>query len=323
VLRQTSVQAGRQGEISGSAVASLRAVSTPPPFQDLTPENANSLRGSEFRRLMAKRTSWAAVVIPALVVGGLAARNGAVVGLGIAIFIALVGLGVILWIADRNAGNRFWQTYAETRGLELGGRTRLPEATPFLRQGQDRYATRTLSGQIVPGIVGTVGLFTYEETTVGADGNTETKYYNFTFAMAEVPECAAHLPELYVKRKSGLRSLEKLEDVFRRGKRRVTLESDALGKRYEIFVGKGQDEVWTRRLFSPTFIVWLTEAPPAKYGFDLVDGTLVAYIPDHKEDAATLDAMAAATGSIAQRLLEESAETSASGAASSAPGQAR
>jgi hypothetical protein len=275
-----------------------------------TPANANSLRGSEFRRLVAERKAWIWIAVPAVVIGGLAARNGALIGLCIAVFIALVGIGVVFWIADRNAANRFWGLYAETRGLELGGRTNLPQATPFLSQGRDRYATRTLSGQIVPGIVGTLGLFTYEETVVGADGNTETKYYEFTFAMAEVPECVAHMPELYVKRKGGLRSLEKLEDVFRRGKRRVTLESDALAKRYEIFVGKDQDEVWTRRLFSPSFIVWLTEQPPEKFGFELVDGTLVAFIPKHKEDATTLDSMAVAVGTVAQKLLEEAAETS-------------
>jgi hypothetical protein len=285
----------------------LRAVSP----TDTTPDNANSLRGAEFRRLTGKWTTWAWFLVPAVVIGGLAARNGVVVGIAIAVGIALVGIAVVFWIADRNAGNRFWSLYAETRGLELGGRTRLPEATPFLRKGSDRYATRTLSGQIASGIEGTLGLFTYEEQTVSADGQTETKYWNFTFAMTEVPQCIAHMPELYVRRKSGLRSLEKLEDAFRSGKKRVTLESDEMGKRFEIFVGKEQDEVWTRRLFSPTFIVWLAESSPKKFGFELVDGTLVAFIPKHHEDAETLDAMAAATAKVAQRLLEESAQTSA------------
>jgi hypothetical protein len=284
----------------------LRAVSS----TDGTPANANSLRGSEFRRLLGARKTWIWIGVPALALFIYCLTINPAASWVPPLIVLLVGIGVVFWIADRNAGNRFWQVYAESRGLELGGRTNLPEATPFLKQGNNRYATRTLSGQIVPGIVGTIGLFTYEETVVGGDGNTETKYYGFTFAMAEVPECVAHMPELYVKRKGGLRSLEKLEDVFRVGKRRVTLESDALEKRYEIFVGKDQDEVWTRRLFSPSFIVWLTEQPPEKFGFELVDGTLVAFIPKHKEDATTLDSMAVATGTVAQKLLEEAAETS-------------
>ena len=282
------------------------------------PANANSLRGSEFRRLLGVRKTWLWIGGFVVVLGVATGRAAPLFGLVFAAITLVVGLGIVFWIADRNAGNRFWETYAESRGLQLGGKTRLPQATPFLKQGRDRYATRTLSGQIVPGIVGTLGMFTYEETVVGGDGTTETKYYGFTFAMAEVPECVAHMPELYVQRKGGLRSLEKLEDVFRRNKRRVTLESAALEKRYEIFVGKDQDEVWTRRLFSPSFIVWLTEQPPEKFGFELVDGTLVAYIPKHKEDAKTLDAMASTTASVAQRLLSEATETSAKAPASEA-----
>lgn len=297
-------------------------MSDSPQPEDSTPKNANSLRGAEFRRLLGARLTWVAIGVPALALFIYSLTIQPASAWIPPVIVLLIGLGVLFWIADRNAGKRFWETYAETRGLELGGRTQLPQATPFLKQGRDRYATRTLSGQIAPGIIGTLGLFTYEESTVGSDGTPETKYYGFTFAMAEVPECFAHMPELYVKRKSGMRSLEKLEDVFRVGKKRVTLESEALARRYEIFVGKEQDEVWTRRLFSPSFIVWLAESSPQKFGFELVDGTLVAYMPKHREDAETLDTMAAATGTIAQRLLEESAQTS-SGAASSASGRPR
>ncbi len=296
--------------------ARLRAVDT-----DGTPKNANSLRGTEFRRLLAAQKTWFWIGFPALALFVYTLTKNPSAAWIPPVLVVAVGLGVVFWISDRNAANRFWELYAETRGLELGGRTQLPTATPFLRQGSARYATRTLSGEIAPGIVGTFGLFTYEEVVVGNDGGTETRYYHFTIALAEVPECAAHIPELYVKKKSGPRSLQKLEDVFRRGKRRVTLESEELLKRYEVFVGKEQDEVWTRRLFSPSFIVWLAERSPQKFGFELVDGILVAYIPKHHEDATTLDAMAAAGGAVAQRLLEESAQTSS--AASSAPGQAR
>ena len=282
------------------------------------PDNADSLRWGEYRRLLGLPWTWFWISGAALVVGvwvGHLALLGGVVFAAIAV---LAGLGVVFWIADRNAANRFWTLYAETRYLELGGRTALREATPLLRKGSTRYATRTLSGQIAPGIAGTLDLFTYEETTVGANGQSETKYIEYTIGTAELPECVAHMPELYCGRKRGLRSFEKVEDVFRRGKRRVTLESEELGKRYEIFVGKEQDEVWTRRLFTPGFIVWLAESAPKKFAFELVEGTLVAYVPDHKEDAATLDALAAATGTIARRLLDEAAETTPAGGRSEA-----
>jgi hypothetical protein len=125
-----------------------------------------------------------------------------------------------------------------------------------------------------------------------------------------VPECAAHVPELYCRRKSGLRSLEKLEDAFR-STERVKLESEALDERYEIFSGKEQDQVWLHRLFSPTFIVWLGEEAPKKFAFELVGGTLCCYVNGHKESAAELDLIRAASATVARRLREEASETTA------------
>jgi hypothetical protein len=222
----------------------------------------------------------------------------------------VVGVGGVLWIADRNAANAFWQIYARTRGYDLGGRTRLPEATPLLREGQDSYATRTLVGALAPGLLGTLALFTYEETTVGVTGQPETAYHDFTVAIIELPECAPYIPELYLQARRGPRPLAKFGDAFHRGRRAVDLESEALDRRFEILVGEDQDEIWARRLFSPSFVVWLAETPPRKLSFELVDGTLVVYLPDHREKAKELDQLAAAAATIARRLLEESAQTS-------------
>jgi hypothetical protein len=280
------------------------------PWQESGPANANSLRWWEFKRLMRlpETRGW---LFGAVVGGGIL---GLLINLSTAwvlpLLALLVGLGVVFWIADRNAAREFWEVYARTRGLELGGRTRLPQATPLLREGSDRYATRTLDGPLVPGILGTLALYTYEEETVGLNGQVETAYYEFTLATAELPECAPYIRELYVQARRGPRPLAKFGDAFRRGRRRVTLESEALDKLFEILVGEGQDEVWTRRLFSPAFVVWLAESTPKKLSVELVDGTLVAYVPGHKEDAKSLDALAVATGAIARRLLEESAQTS-------------
>ena len=128
-----------------------------------------------------------------------------------------------------------------------------------------------------------LALYTYEEETTDSDGNRQTNYYRYTVGLVEVPECVAHVPELYCQRKFGFRALEGLEDVFRRSKERVKLESEALDDRYEIFAGKGQDAIWLRRLFAPTFIVWLTDEAPKKFAFELVDGTLCCYVSGHKE----------------------------------------
>jgi hypothetical protein len=284
----------------------------PPEVVAAAPTDADALRGHHFKRLLRKQLTWWLIGIPAIVAGvALAAGTSVVIGLVVLIAIVAAGIGVVFAIADSKAADDFFNVYAENHGLELTGKSGLPASTPLLRKGDERYANRTLSGEIAPGCTGLLALYTYEEQTTDSNGNRQTNYHRFTLGMSEVPECLEHVPELYCQKRSGLRSLERFEDVFRAGKRRVTLESTALGDRYEIFVAKDQDDVWLRRLFSPSFIVWLTEAAPEKFAFELVKGTLVAYVPKHKEDTADLDRVAAATGAVAQRLREKSAEREA------------
>lgn len=280
------------------------------PGKESGPANANSLRWAEFTRLVRRQETWfwiGGAVLACLVLGLLINPSTAWVLPALAL---VIGLGTAFWIADRNAAREFWEVYARARGYGLGGRTHLPEATPLLREGMTSYATRTLDGQIVTGIYGTLALYTYEEEVVGLNGQVETSYNDFTLAIAELPECAPFIPELYVEARRGPHPLATFGEALRRGRRQVRLESEELDKRFETFVGESQDELWTRRLFTPAFVVWLAESKPKKLSVELVDGTLVAYVPGHVEDAKGLDALAAAAGTIARRLLEESAQTS-------------
>jgi hypothetical protein len=281
---------------------------TPPAVTSAAPTDANALRGHHFKRLMGKQLTWWLIGVPALVIGIAIATTNVIVGVVVLLAIVALGVGVVFAMADSKAADDFFDVYARDHGLELSGKTRLPSATPLLRKGDDQYAKRTLSGEIAQGCSGLLALYTYEEQTTDSNGNRQTNYHHFTLGMSEVPECVEQVPELYCQKRVGLRSLERFEDVFRRSKRRVTLESEALDDRYEIFVAKDQDDVWLRRLFSPSFIVWLTESAPDKFAFELVAGTLVAYVPKHKEDAADLDSIAAATGAVAKRLHEKSAD---------------
>jgi hypothetical protein len=279
------------------------------------PDDANDLRGFHFKRLMRKPLNWILIAVFVLIAAGLgAALIGPAIGGAAAVGVFFVAVLIVFAIADSKAADAFFETYAQQRGLALGGKGPLPRATPLLRKGNDRYADRTLSGSIGEDIDGTLALYTYEEESTDSEGNRETNYYRYTLGLVEVPECAAHVPELYCQRKFGLRSLEKFEDVFRSKKQRVKLESEALDKKYEIFASKEQDAVWLRRLFAPTFIVWLNEAAPGKFAFQLVDGALCCYVNGHKENAAELDGVANATAAVAKRLREESAETSAGSA---------
>jgi hypothetical protein len=276
------------------------------------PDDADDLRGHYFRQLVGRTLTWVVIGVASLAIGiALAAAIGPAVGGGAFVVVLAIGVIVVFAIADSRAADAFFDVYAKKHGLALSGRGPLPPATPLLRKGDDRYAERTLSGPIADGCDGTLALYTYEVETHDSDGNEQTSYYHYTLGLVDVPECVSHLPELYCQQKFGFKALEKLEDVFRRDKERVRLESEALDDKYEIFAAKQQDAVWLRRLFAPTFIVWLCEAAPDKFCFELVGGILCCYVSGHKESAAELDRIAAASGAVAKRLRDEAGETGA------------
>jgi hypothetical protein len=273
------------------------------------PDDANDLRGYHFKLLMGSGKTWALILIPALVLGAvLAGALAPVIGALAFVGVILLGVVIVFAIADSRAADAFFSLYASQHGLELGGRAPLPPVTPLLRKGDDRYAERTLSGRLAADCEGILALYTYEEEHTDSEGNRETNYYHYTVGLVSVPDCAARVPELYCQRKFGLRALEKFEDVFRGAKERIKLESEALDEKYEIFSRKDQDANWLRQLFSPSFIVWLTDSAPPKFAFELVDGNLCCYVSGHKEDAADLDTLSAATATVARRLHEESNE---------------
>lgn len=274
-----------------------------------TPDDANDLRGYHFKRLMAKTLTvvlLGSLTVVAFVAGGIAVDP--LIGLIAAAGVFFVGVLIVFVIADNKAADDFFEVYAQQRGMTLiHGQGQLPQATPLLRKGDKRYTERSLLGPIGE-FNGTLALFTYEEESRDSDGNKQTNYYRYTLGYVEVPDCAGFVPELYCQRKFGLRALEKFEDVFRGDKERVSLESEALLEKYEIFATKGQDANRLRQLFSPTFIVWMTDAAPDKFAFEVVNGKLCCYVSGHKENAAGLDAVAAATGEVAKRLRDEALE---------------
>ena len=286
----------------------------PPPAPDPVaaappPDDADDLRGFHFKRLLGSKLTWVLILGATLAAGvGAAVFVGAAVGGGAAVATFLLSLLIAFAVADSRAEDAFFQVYAQQHGLELGGRAPLPPTTPLLRKGDDRYTERTMTGRLADGVDGTLALFTYEEETTNSEGQSETNYYRYTVGFTQVTECAERVPELYCQRKFGLRALEKFEDVFRTKKERVKLESEVLDKKYEIFAGNEQDAVWLRRLFSPTFIVWLTDSAPDKFAFELVDGNLCCYVKGHKDDAEGLDSVAVASGAVARRLREEALE---------------
>src|SRR4051794_2413269 len=275
---------------------------------DATIDDANDLRGAHFKRLMRKPLTLILGGIFALVAGGAgAALVGPVIGLvALLVAIALVAL-IVFGIADSKAEEAFFEVYAQQNSLALEGKHSLPPATPLLQKGDDRYAERTLTGKLGEDCDGVLALYTYEEETTDSDGNRQTNYYRYTLTLTDVPEAVDRAPKLRVQRKFGFRALQGFEDAFRKDER-VELESEALAKEYEIFAGKECDPNWLRQLFSPQFIVWMTESAPKKFAFEFNSGTLCCFVNGHKESSAELDVIRQAGTAVSRRLREEALE---------------
>jgi hypothetical protein len=271
-------------------------------------DDANDLRGLHFRQLLGKPSTWVATMV-FVIAAGIAAASFLSATIGAIAFVAalILSLLIVFAIADRRSEEAFYAVYASQRGMALSGHGEVRAATPLLIRGSARYAVHSFNGPLAEDVDGLLALYTYEETTSTGKG-TQTSYYHYTICLVEVPECATQVPELLCNRKFGLGIFEGLEDTFRGRRQRVKLESEALDEHYEIFCLDGQDQVWLRRLFSPTFLVWLGEEAPKKFAFELVGGMLCCYVNGHKKSAAELDAVRAAGATVARRLREEALE---------------
>ena len=246
-------------------------------------------------------------MIAGFVVGTLAA--GAPIGGAAAGGVLVLALIIVFAIATGRAKEDFLNAYAGGRGLTRQGKGPLEPMTPLLRRGDDRYADERMTGRLAGVEPGTLAHYTYEDRSTDSEGNQETTYYHFTVGICSIPESAEKAGELYCQRRFGFRFMDGFEDAFRK-KQRVEVESELMDKRFETFADPNADPVWLRRLFSPSFIVWLGEEAPDGFAFELVAGSLVSNVKGHQKSAAELDEFCAATATVAKRLRDESNEGS-------------
>lgn len=273
------------------------------------PLDADDNRGKHFRTLLGSPVSLSlgsVLVIGAFVGGTIGA--GALVGAAAAAGMALLILLIIFVIASNAAEEDFFSSYAAARGLNrVAGNSSLPPSTPLLRKGNKRYAEHVMNGTLPGGSPGAIGLYTYEVETRDSEGNTDTDYYKFTVVMHDLPQAATKVSDLYCQRRSGFRFMDGAEDAFRK-MQRLELESEILDRRYEIFYGAEDDQAWIKRLFSPSFIVWLAEQPPENFAFEFSAGSLCVNTKGHSNNAADLDELCEAASKVAHRLAGEAAE---------------
>jgi hypothetical protein len=272
--------------------------------------DANSLRGAKFQELMGKSKTWVFLGVGCLAAAGVGMIGGVILALILFVSAFLVGIGIVFWVADHRSAQAFFEAYAEARGLTKWKAKSLAGSTPLLRKGDKQRVDVLFEGELAPGLEGQLALWTFIVESRDSKGNKTEVNYPFTLVLFSLPETLQTVRDLRVQRKSGLKALERVEDAFRRGHERVTLESEAMRDKYEIFRGKDEDEVWIRRLFSPSFIVWMSETPPEKFAFELENGWLCAYVPKHRDSVDGLDEMTAVGTAVAARIRDEVAQTS-------------
>lgn len=298
----------------------VAGVSTPPPGHETEPHlepaakpaalDTDDTRGWHFKRLLRSRlTIYGGGLLVAGAGIGAGVTAGAAIG-GAAAAGAILLLAVIVFaMAHSAAVTDFFRLYAEQRGLtHHEGRGRLPAVTPLLRKGDRRYCEHAMTGALPGGVEGTLARYTYEVDTTDSDGDRQTAYYHFNVVVAQIPESSPRIRELFVQRRSGARFLDGLEDSLRRKTERLELESEALDKRYEIFHHTDDDLVYMHELFTPTFIVWLTEQAPEDFAFEYSSGTLCVNTKGHYEDGVELDRLCEAAAQVHRRLLSEATE---------------
>jgi hypothetical protein len=273
------------------------------------PDDASDTRGKHLGGLVkhpATLVIGGILVVICLVAG--ASAGSFVIG-AVAAGVAFLLVLLVVWlIANQRAHDDFFSAYASGRGLtRIDGKSNLPPLTPLLQKGDSRYAEQRFNGVLPGGMDGSLCLYTYEDTSTDSDGNRQTTYVHYTIAMTQLPQTAALMQELYCQRRFGFRFMDSAEDVFRR-RQRVEHESEAVDKKFEIFMGANDDMNRARQILSPSFLVWLENHSPEAYAFELVAGSLVCNVKGHKKSSAELDILCTASAAVARRMAEEADE---------------
>ncbi|UJA19853.1 hypothetical protein HJD18_06280 [Thermoleophilia bacterium SCSIO 60948] len=273
------------------------------------PGDANDTRGRHFKQLLRSRAAvlgGSTAIFVAFVAVGLAVSP--LYGVLAALVAALMTVVICFAVADSRAEDDFFRTYSEARGLrwddEHGD---VPPVTPLLRKGDKRRTDLELHGRWPNGFEGQLAHYTYTEVTRDSKGRRQETDYDFTVTLTEVPEVAPFLKELSAQRRAGFRFLDGAEDAFR-SRQRVEHESEALDKRFEIFIDEDDDMNRALQVLEPSFVVWLSEHTPDDFAFECIAGTLCTAVRGHKGNAVELDELTEASVAVAARLREEATE---------------
>lgn len=240
--------------------------------------------------------------------GGGDASSSELIGVIVFLFIVVaimfsIGLVVFLIvrkIIERNAQRKTTMTaYAQQRGLAYEGDGTLPTITPLLRRRG--RASGKVSGRLPGGITGTLASYQY---TVGSDDDRRTYY--FTVVLAPLPEAGS--TRFYCFRRVGGDLFDSIGDALT-PLQTVELESELFSRSFRLMVKDEANMVAIRQLFSPSFIVFLSEEVPPTFWFEVEGGQILGVIKgENWEDAAALDGLCTTTAAVAERIRKDVSE---------------
>lgn len=200
--------------------------------------------------------------------------------------------------------------FGHARKLEVVRHPALQQLTPLLARGDVRRTEAMVSGRLAEGLDGDLAHYRYTER----DSDGPDRHYSFTLVLSAVPEIIAFIPRLTVKPQGGPLARLSLSvpafggaDTMASDLTPVSLESQEMDKRFDVWVDEEVGSNWVRQLFSPAFIDWLTSTRPG-LAFELADGALCVYRSGKLEKPEELAELCDDAAKIADRLRKEALE---------------
>lgn len=216
--------------------------------------------------------------------------------------------------------------FAADRGLTVRPELVWPgQPLPAEQRGPIRFAAWSVAGTLPGGVSGRLRHQAVYGQTFGMKIAQQ-----HTIMVCRIPESVGYIPMLSV-RAEGLEPALFYWAGDKRPREDVGgFESVELDRRYIVEVAKGQDQVWLRELFPPTFIDWLASNTPVDFGFRLDNGVFTCECPqyrgqhraDGEVDFEHLELLANCGGKAAGRIRDEVLEETRVGWGGTSPDSA-
>jgi len=270
--------------------------------------DVNATRWSHFRLELPSRFNVYGFLLGTTVCLAIAARaqRPMILLVGSAIVAAII-VAATWRRAGADAATDFFRTLAPKLDLEYVVRGALPPLTPLLSAGDSQELDHVMEGPLFGaqgGPLCTLGHYQFKTVQPSGEGGQRTIAHPFTIAAVEIDEALPVFHGVYLRRRPRIHIPGFLWDdwLARVHAEEVDLESSDFEERYELRAARDQDRMVLRELFSPSFIVWLSEHP-LRPGFECKAGELVVFIPEHEGNAGRLTLFHEAAREVGRRVI--------------------